>query len=129
MKRFKFNLNTEEDLILLDAFIDGYLIRLALDTAASHTVIDTTALILADYPLNNSNSHVKIETASGIIEAKKIAIKEFKSIGLTKNNFELTSYDFIASGLLTEIDGVLGLDFFRNLILTIDFVNMELWIK
>jgi len=78
---------------------------------------------------NVSNNKVKIETASGVIEADKIVIQRFETLGLLKNNFEISSYDFLQAGLLTETDGVLGLDFLRNSVLTIDFINMELWVK
>ncbi len=128
MKKFKFQINSEDDLILIEAFVNGYRIKLALDTAASHTVVDTTALMIAGMDLE-SNNKVKIETASGIIEANKIKTNIFNALGLTKPNFEISAYDFLSAGLLVEIDGVLGLDFLKNNILTIDFIKSELWLK
>jgi hypothetical protein len=49
MKTFPFRLTSEDDLILLEAFVNEYPIVLALDTAASQTVIDWNTLILAGF--------------------------------------------------------------------------------
>jgi len=129
MKKFRFKFDNQDDLVLVDAIINGYQIKLALDTAATHTVIDSTALMIAGIDCDLITENVKIETASGIIEASKILISSFASLDKLKLNFNVTSYDFMKYGLLTEIDGVLGLDFFRNSVLTIDFVKKELSLK
>ena len=47
MKKFRFKFDNQDDLVLVDAIINGYQIKLALDTAATHTVIDTTALMIS----------------------------------------------------------------------------------
>jgi hypothetical protein len=39
------------------------------------------------------------------------------------------SYDFLEKGLLTDYDGVLGLDFFVGAVLTIDFLQSEIWFE
>ena len=45
MKAFHFNLPTDEDVILVNASLEGkYKFRLALDTAATHTTIDSNVL-------------------------------------------------------------------------------------
>jgi hypothetical protein len=44
-------------------------------------------------------------------------------------NFDVLSYDFIAKGILSPYDGILGLDFFRGRhVLSIDFIREKLWI-
>jgi hypothetical protein len=40
MKKYAFSLETDEDVIIIDSMIDDYPIRLAIDTAATQTVID-----------------------------------------------------------------------------------------
>lgn len=45
MRVFKFPIPTEEGVIIVDASIEGkYQFRLALDTAATHTTIDSNVL-------------------------------------------------------------------------------------
>ena len=39
------------------------------------------------------------------------------------------SYDFLEKGILSPYQGVLGLDFFEQTILTIDFINQEVWLQ
>jgi hypothetical protein len=41
---------------------------------------------------------------------------------------EIVSYDFLSKGILSTYDGVLGLDFFSNTILTIDFIHQKVWL-
>ena len=49
MKIFPFEITDEINLIIVIGKIDGYEVRLALDTGASDTVVDATALMIAGY--------------------------------------------------------------------------------
>ena len=52
MKFFLFDLPSDEDIIIVNASIEGkYLLRLALYTAATHTTIDSNVLYLSGYDL------------------------------------------------------------------------------
>lgn len=67
MKAFHFNLLSDEDVILVNASLEGkYKFRRALDTAATHTT------------------------------------------------FEVQVYDFLAHGIASDYDGVIGLNFFTK---------------
>jgi hypothetical protein len=44
------------------------------------------------------------------------------------SNFEVISYDFLEKGILSPYDGVLGLDFFEQTILTLDFIHQDVWL-
>jgi len=90
------------------------------DTGASHTIIDSTALMLAGIFPDTNGQVVLLETAKGIIEAKLTKLKSFKSLNKKFDNFEIQTYDFIAAGILSEYDGVIGLDFFENTHFCID---------
>lgn len=55
--------------------------------------------------------------------------KSLESLGIKKNNFEICSYDFLGNGILSEYDGVLGIDFFQNNKICIDFIKSEITIS
>jgi predicted aspartyl protease len=129
MKKFPFKLETDEDLIVIQTWINGHEIRLALDTAATHTVVDLNALLILGYNMSDLFSPVPIETANGVIEVHKIKTIQFASLGIEKRNFEILTYDFISKGILSPHDGVLGLDFFHQTVLTIDFQNQLVWLN
>ena len=132
MRKFDFQLETEDDLILVEAWVNGYPLILALDTAASQTVVDWNALFLAGCSLPKTNSSLEktlVETASGIIQVSQYYIGDFQALNLQKLNFPILTYDFLEKGLVSAHDGVLGIDFFRkNHILTIDFREEKLWL-
>ena len=113
MTTFQFEIDQDHNIILVDALFDGYSIRLLLDTGASNTVLDLTTLIINGYVFSDSISTIQLETAKGITEAKVFRIKELNSLSIQKINFEITAYDFLANGIISEFDGVLGLDFFQ----------------
>lgn len=125
---FPFEITDEINLIIIIAKIDGYDVRLALDTAASNTVIDLTALMIAGYRQSESISSVDLETAKGSIIADIYASKELSALGITRKNFEICSYDFLANNVLTDIDGVLGIDFLLGKKICIDFAKFEITI-
>ena len=55
MRLFLFDLPTDDDIIIVNASIeDKYKFRLALDTAATHTTIDSNVLYLSGYELKDS---------------------------------------------------------------------------
>lgn len=128
MKKFPFRLDTEETIIVLDADVEGYEARLALDTAASQTVLDWNVLLMLGYGPDDLPEPVEVETANGIMEAWPIKIREIKALGFSRIDFEVLTYDFFQKGLLSPQDGVLGLDFFKNTVLTIDFKKQEIWV-
>jgi len=120
MQKFYFNRANDDSLILIQAEINGTPISMVLDTGASHTTIDSTTLMLADVFTGNNEQVVLLETAKGIVEAKLSKLKSFKSLNKKIDDFEIQTYDFIAAGILSEYDGVIGLDFFQNTHFCID---------
>ncbi|MEO0040740.1 MAG: gag-polyprotein putative aspartyl protease [Bacteroidota bacterium] len=128
MKKYPFTISDDTNLIIVIAKINGYDVRLALDTGASDTVIDLTALLIAGYRKSNVLYEIELETAKGIIRADVFQAKELKALGLVKNNFNICSYDFLANNILTDIDGVLGLDFFMDKKICIDLKKFEITI-
>lgn len=127
MNIFNFKRSKPEDVIILIATIQNkYKLRLALDTAATHTTIDSNILFFSGYELKNSKGESEIETANGIIIVEKYQITEFEYLGINKPKFEVQVYDFSAHGVTSEYDGVVGLDFLNEHKISIDFVKEEI---
>jgi len=125
-----FELYDDNSVIIVDAVIeDKFELRLAIDTAATHTTIDSNILFLAGYELKNAIEEVEVETANGIIVNEIYEVKEFSSIGITKNNFRVQVYDFLAHGITSEYNGVIGLDFLVGSTITLDFKNLKIKVE
>jgi hypothetical protein len=120
-KSFNFKRYHEDSLILVNAKVGHEPATLALDTGATHTVIDLTILLMAGYSLSDVVKTVEMETAKGVIETYVFNVSNLTCLGITYKNKEICSYDLLANNVMTAIDGVLGLDFFENCNLNIDF--------
>lgn len=95
-------------------------LRMVLDTGCSNTTIDSNALYLAGYELKDAIELVEIETANGIVESEVFEVSQIKSMGITKNRFQIQVYDFLSHGIFSNYDGLLGLDFFEGTKFCID---------
>jgi predicted aspartyl protease len=91
-----------------------YELKMILDTGATNTTIDSNALYLLGYDLKDSIGTVEIETANGVIETEVFEIHTFTSLGLTQNRFQIQVYDFLAHGIFSDYNGLLGLDFLEG---------------
>jgi predicted aspartyl protease len=111
--KFPFRRDPESGLLLVSIEIDSrFELKMVLDTGATHTTIDSNALYLLGYDLEESKGRVEIETANGIIETDVFELGSFSALGLTKKNFQVQVYDFLAHGIFSDYNGLLGLDFF-----------------
>jgi predicted aspartyl protease len=109
---YKFKRELESGLILVNIEIDKkYELKMILDTGATNTTIDSNALYLLGYDLKDNIGTVEIETANGIIETEVFEIAKFSSLGITKDRFQIQVYDFLAHGIFSDYNGLLGLDF------------------
>ena len=126
MMIFTFDLPRDENVIIVNASIEGkFEFRLALDTAATHTTIDSNVLYFSGYELKNSKGEKEIETSNGIIVVETYDIEQLACLGITKINFEVQVYDFLAHGITSDYDGVVGLDFLRDNKFCIDIQKCE----
>ena len=66
---YRFRRDDEDSLIFVYAEVGAEPATLALDTGATHTVIDLTILLMAGYTTNDIVKTVEMETAKGVIEA------------------------------------------------------------
>lgn len=115
-QRFEFEPPFDDEVIIVEATISQrFTFRLALDTAATHTTIDSNMLFMAGFELKNSKGEVEIETSNGIVVVETYDLNSFEALGHTKTNFEVQVYDFLAHGILSDYHGIIGLDFLRNI--------------
>ena len=128
IEKTTFQRQDDESLMLIDFTINRSTVILAFDTGATHTVIDFTALLLMGIAIPKNAETVLLETAKGIIEAQVIKVSECQFCGISRKNFSILTYDYIANGVLADIDGVLGLDFLASHKFCVDMSNSELTI-
>jgi hypothetical protein len=108
-----------EDLIVVPARVLGsgkeLIVRLALDTGATSSMLNWDIAVNLGYDPSAAPNRVHTTTGSGIEMLPSIIIRRFESLGHAHTDFP------ILLPPTTDIDGVLGLDFFRGRKLTIDF--------
>ncbi len=127
MKTFPFDLPTDEDVIIVNAVIEEkFKFRLALDTAATHTTIDSNVLYFSGYELKDSKGEQEIETSNGIIVVETYDIERLECLGIVKTDFEVQVYDFLAHGIASDYDGVVGLDFLKEFKFCVDITRGEI---
>lgn len=93
---------------------------MVLDTGCSNTTIDSGALYIAGYDLKDAVENVEIETANGIVNSEVFEISQVHSLGITKEKFKIQVYDFLAHGIFSNYDRLLGLDFLEGTKFCID---------
>jgi predicted aspartyl protease len=117
-----YRFDPDEQLIVVNARIVGpagdVMIRLALDTGASSTLIAWNSLKLAGYEPAHAFCHVEMTTGSGTEIVPKIKLKQIESLGKRRRGLGVVAHDLPPTA---SVDGLLGLDYFRKLHLTIDF--------
>ena len=118
---YKFKKEPESGLILVNIEVDKkYELKMILDTGATNTTIDSNALYLLGHDLKDSIGTVEIETANGVIETEVFELNSFSSLGIFKEKFQIQVYDFIAHGIFSDYNGLLGLDFLEGTKFCID---------
>ena len=128
--KHRFKKDTQSGVIFVTVYLKNrYKLKMILDTGASNTTIDFTALRMADYVFEQSVKTTQIETANGVIEANIFEVESLTMMGHTVRHIPVQVYDFMAHGILSDYDGMLGLDFFENTVLTIDMINQTLEIS
>jgi predicted aspartyl protease len=111
-------------LIVVPATLSGptseTVVKMAVDTGATKTVIRTAILASLGYDPATATEHVRAATASAIEVIPKIRVARFDALGHSRSGFEVLGHALPPS---SQVDGLLGLDFLRLRKLTIDFEN------
>lgn len=93
-------------------------LQLALDTGATTTLLSASRLQPLGYDIANAPHKVQIATASGMEMAAQITLLQLSALGLDRVNFSVVCHALPAA---VGVDGLLGLDFFRGRVLSLDF--------
>ena len=124
---YTFHREPISELILVDILIDEkYKFKMMLDTGASLTTFDLNPLYFSKYPIGNIHETVTVETASGKMEVDIIETKVISALGHTVRGMKVQMYDFFKHGIISDYDGILGLDFFKNTKFCIDMKNQTI---
>ena len=127
---YNFERDAESGVIFVTVKLDGgYKLKMVLDTAASSTTVDIMALKIADYPIDKKIGTAKVETANGIFDVDVIEIENLTALGRTLHNMPIQVYDFVARGIISDYNGLLGIDFFENTELCINLKNNTIEVK
>ncbi len=122
--------DSDGDLILVTIRLNNQArLTMVLDTGCSITTFDSNALHIAGYDLENAIGTQLIETANGIVETEVFEIQNLTALGITKNNFPVLVYDFLAHGMLSNYQGLIGMDFFEGTKFCIDTVRNQITIE
>jgi len=100
--------------------------RFAIDTGATISLIHTTVMTELGYKKEDSIRTIQTITASKTETAYEFELDNIMAIGLIRRNFKVISRS-LPAGL--GIDGLLGINFFKNKELTIDFKLSEIRLK
>ena len=122
-----FPFDPTERLLIVQAKVAGptnnMAVNLALDTGATNTFLDEGVLAFAGYTPAQATSQFQVLTASGTIQVLEVPVISLTAFGQTRTSFLVQAHSFPPG---TGHDGVLGLDFLRGNILTLDFVKGEI---
>ena len=119
-----FAFNRNKGLIIVFAEVFGpagsVILRLALDTGATATLLNTAPLVVAGYDPASALERTEVTTESGVEYVARLALLRIVALGEERSGFPVLSHTLPPSA---GIDGLLGLDFFRDRLLLLDFNN------
>jgi predicted aspartyl protease len=122
-----FPFNPKRGLIRVQVDLSGpagqTVVYLALDTGATSTLIGLGALQLAGYDPTVVGQKMQIITGSGTVQAYRLPVASLAALGQTRTGFPVIAHTLPPGA---SVDGVLGLDFLRGNVLTIDFIQGEI---
>ena len=98
-------------------------LRLAVDTGATSTLVSVAMLVAIGYDPALAADRVQVTTGSGVEFAPRIELHRLTALGQERLGFPVLGHTLPPSA---GVDGLLGLDFFRGLRLTIDFRTGQL---
>jgi hypothetical protein len=93
-------------------------VRLALDTGATGSLLNWDVLVLLGYDPAIEAERLQITTGSGVEFVPRIPLARIEALALTRRDFPILCHTLPPSA---SVDGLLGLDFFRQHRLTVDF--------
>lgn len=117
-----FPFDSQQGLVIVWAELEGpsgnAVLRLALDTGATGTMINVGMLVAIGYDPALVPERFQVTTRSGIEFVPCITLSKIVALGQERPNFPVLCHTLPPSA---GIDGLLGLDFLRGQTLTVDF--------
>lgn len=117
-----FPFDPERRLIIARTELEGpsgnAVLRLALDTGATRTLINVGLLVSIGYDPALSADRSQITTGSSVEFVPHLPLSRIAALGQERTDFSVLCHTLPPSA---GVDGLLGLDFFRGLTLTVDF--------
>lgn len=112
----------EQNLVIIPVRVSGpsgdVIVRLALDTGATDTMLDWEVAVLVGYDPARLRERVRITTASGVEFAPRLTVAKVEALGEERRDFPVLCHTLPPSA---TVEGLLGLDFFRGRKLVLDF--------
>jgi predicted aspartyl protease len=93
-------------------------LRLALDTGATATLINVGMLVALGYDPASAPDRTQVTTGSGVEYAPRITLRRIRALGLVRQRMTVLAHTLPPSA---GVDGLLGVDFLRGEKLSIDF--------
>jgi len=117
-----FSFDSDEKVVVVQVRIWGprgrTIVRLALDTGATQTLLNWDMTIALGYDPSASPSRVQITTGSGVEFAPTITLDKIEALGIERLQFQVLCHTLPPSA---GLDGLLGLDFLRGHRVVLDF--------
>ena len=117
-----FSFDPRKGLIVVHAELWGpagsAVLQLALDTGATGTLVNVGLLVAIGYDPALVPERFQVTTGSGVEFVPRITLDKIMALGQERTAFPVLGHTLPPSA---GVDGLLGLDFFRSQILTLDF--------
>ena len=114
--------DAQHGLVVVQAAVDGpsgsAVLRLALDTGATGTVVNVGLLVALGYDPALVPERIQVTTGSGVDFVPRVPLQKIIALGQERSNFPVLAHTLPPSA---GIDGLLGLDFLRGQTVTVDF--------
>ena len=98
--------------------LGGSMLTLVLDTGATTSLINLSALLPLGFDPDESVRRISVTTGSKVEVVPLVVLTRLTAFQKHRIGFPVIAHDLPAS---SAIDGLLGLDFLRDQVLTIDF--------
>jgi hypothetical protein len=117
-----YSFDPRRGLVVVQAEVFGpsgsIVLRLALDTGATGTMINVAPLTTIGYDPSLAPDRVQVTTGSGVEYAPRIPVLRIKAMGQERSHFPVLAHTLPPSA---SVDGLLGLDYLRGQMLNVDF--------
>lgn len=108
--------------ILVDAEISGpfgrVVLKLALDTGATTSLVNRSTLLSLGFNPDDAAQRIRMTTGSAVESVPLVVLTRLTALGQHRFGFPVIAHNLPPSSAL---DGLLGLDFLRDRVLTLDF--------